>query len=181
MPYGNKMPKKMGCSGGGPNMYKMGSKENNSPANFSNKAMKYMEKMPAMYGGPGKRIIEERVPAKKEIRKTRKGLSPTVKTVDPGIDETGYKGTARFGAEAEASKRAEKKYKQQWLGASKKVKQRESDMKWIKDNPGQRELNPEGVKSSLAKAKADQKKYRNLMIRAHKGTKLAPRMYKKKK
>jgi len=51
MPYG-KMKKKMGCSGGGPNMYKMGSKENNSPANFSNKAMKYMEKMPAMYGKP---------------------------------------------------------------------------------------------------------------------------------
>ena len=49
MPYGNKMPKKMGCSGGGPNMYKVGSKEKNTPMNFSDKAMKYMKNMPAMY------------------------------------------------------------------------------------------------------------------------------------
>ena len=42
----------MGYSGGGPNMYKVGSKENNSPANFSDKAMMYMKKMPAMYGKP---------------------------------------------------------------------------------------------------------------------------------
>lgn len=54
MPYGNKMPKKMGCSGGGPNMYKMGSQERNSPMNFSDKAMMYMKKMPAMYGKPTK-------------------------------------------------------------------------------------------------------------------------------
>ena len=45
-------PKKMGCSGGGPNMYTMGSKEKNSPMNFSDKAMMYMKKMPAMYGKP---------------------------------------------------------------------------------------------------------------------------------
>lgn len=49
MPYGNKKPKKMGCSGGGPNMYKVGSKEKNTPMNFSDKAMKYMKNMPAMY------------------------------------------------------------------------------------------------------------------------------------
>jgi len=74
MPYGNKMPKKMGCSGGGPNMYKMGSKENNSPANFSNKAMKYMEKMPAMYGKPkkyGDNIIKDKETG--EARKTKSG------------------------------------------------------------------------------------------------------------
>jgi len=52
MPYGNKMPKKMGCSGGGPHMYQVGSKEKNSPMNFSDKAMMYMKKMPAMYGKP---------------------------------------------------------------------------------------------------------------------------------
>ena len=52
MPYGNKMPKKMGCSGGGPNMYKVGSKEKNTEGNFSDKAMMYMKKMPAMYGKP---------------------------------------------------------------------------------------------------------------------------------
>jgi len=45
-------PKKMGCSGGGPNMYKMGSKEKNTPMNFSDKAMMYMKNMPAMYGKP---------------------------------------------------------------------------------------------------------------------------------
>ena len=65
MPYGNKMPKKMGCSGGGPNMYKVGSKEKNSPMNFSDKAMMYMKKMPAMYGKPKmdgdpvKKVIKE--------------------------------------------------------------------------------------------------------------------------
>ena len=52
MPYGNKKPKKMGSSGGGPNMYKMGSKEKNTPMNFSDKAMNYMKNMPAMYGKP---------------------------------------------------------------------------------------------------------------------------------
>jgi hypothetical protein len=68
MPYGNKMPKKMGCSGGGPNMYKMGSKENNSPANFSNKAMKYMEKMPAMYGKPKMMVDTTKLsPGKKKL------------------------------------------------------------------------------------------------------------------
>lgn len=46
------MTKKMGCSGGGPNMYKIGSQERNSPMNFSDKAMMYMKKMPAMYGKP---------------------------------------------------------------------------------------------------------------------------------
>ena len=52
MPYGNRKPKKMGSSGGGPHMYEVGSKEKNSPMNFSDKAMMYMKKMPAMYGKP---------------------------------------------------------------------------------------------------------------------------------
>lgn len=42
----------MSHSGGGPHMYNMGSKEKNSPMNFSDKAMKYMKNMPAMYGKP---------------------------------------------------------------------------------------------------------------------------------
>ena len=172
MPYKNK--NKMGCSGGGPNMYKMGSQERNSPMNFSDKAMMYMKKMPAMYGKP----MMDGDPVK-ETRKTRKGL--TEKTTNPNIDKTGYKGQARFSVEAIGSRKSEKKYKQQWLSANKKVKQGESDMKFVQENPGQRELNPEGVKSGLAKAKADQKKYRNLMISAHKGAKQAPRMYGKKK
>ena len=52
MPYGNKKPKKMSYSGGGPHMYNVGSKEKNSPMNFSDKAMNYMKNMPAMYGKP---------------------------------------------------------------------------------------------------------------------------------
>ena len=39
MPYGKK-----------PMMMKMGSKEKNTPMNFSEKAMKYMKDMPALYG-----------------------------------------------------------------------------------------------------------------------------------
>lgn len=42
MPYGKKKPM----------MMKMGSKEKNTPMNFSEKAMKYMKDMPAMYGKP---------------------------------------------------------------------------------------------------------------------------------
>jgi len=41
MPYGKK-----------PMMMKMGSKEKNTPMNFSEKAMKYMKDMPALYGKP---------------------------------------------------------------------------------------------------------------------------------
>ena len=52
MPYGNRKPKKMGSSGGGPHMYEVGSKEKNTPMNFSDKAMMYMKNMPAMYGKP---------------------------------------------------------------------------------------------------------------------------------
>jgi hypothetical protein len=174
MPYGNKMPKKMGCSGGGPNMYKVGSKENDSPMNFSDKAMMYMKKMPAMYGKP--KMDGDPV---KEKRKTRKGL--TEKTTNPNIDKTGYKGQATNSVAARGEKTAGKKYKQQWLSATKDVKRGERNMKFVQDNPGQRELNPKGVKSGLAKAKADQKKYRNLMISAHKGAKQAPKMYKNKK
>lgn len=75
-------PKKMGCSGGGPNMYKMGSKEFNTPMNFSNKAMNYMKNMPAMYGKPKmdgdpvKKVIKEtgdKDPAK--VRESVKRLS----------------------------------------------------------------------------------------------------------
>ena len=43
MPYGKK-----------PMMMKMGSKEKNTPMNFSEKAMKYMKAMPALYGKPMK-------------------------------------------------------------------------------------------------------------------------------
>ena len=64
MPYGKNKPKKMGCSGGGPNMYKMGSKEKNTPMNFSDKAMKYMKNMPAMYGKPK---MTEGDPEKKKL------------------------------------------------------------------------------------------------------------------
>jgi len=56
----------MGCSGGGPNMYKIGSQERNSPMNFSDKAMMYMKNMPAMYGKPKM----ESDPVKKVIKKT---------------------------------------------------------------------------------------------------------------
>ena len=46
MPYGKK-----------PMMMKMGSKEKNTPMNFSEKAMKYMKAMPALYGKP-KMIVD---------------------------------------------------------------------------------------------------------------------------
>jgi len=42
MPYGKNKPM----------MMKMGSKEKNTPMNFSEKAMKYMKDMPALYGKP---------------------------------------------------------------------------------------------------------------------------------
>ena len=162
---------------------KLGKSKKNTPGCLTNKAMAYIKNKPAMYGKPkmdGDPVKDE-VSAKKTIRKTRKGLSATVKTVDPNIDKTGYKGTAKFSAEAIGSKRAGKKYKKEWLSATKKVKQSEGYMKFINENPGQREMNPEGVKNSLAKAKAKQKKYRNLMIDAHKGAKKAPKMYGRKK
>ena len=67
------MPKKMGCSGGGPNMYKVGSKEIDSPMNFSDKAMMYMKKMPAMYGKPKMMINTAELPAGK--RKLVEGVA----------------------------------------------------------------------------------------------------------
>jgi hypothetical protein len=77
MPYGNKMPKKMGCSGGGPNMYKMGSQERNSPMNFSDKAMMYMKKMPAMYGKPKMMVDTTKLSAGK--RKLVEGVAKSPK------------------------------------------------------------------------------------------------------
>ena len=168
MPYGKK-PMKM----------VMGSKEKNTPMNFSEKAMKYMKAMPALYGKPrmdhGKPKMTEGDP----IRKTRKGL--TEKTANPNIDETGYKGTARFSVEARANRKKEKEYNKAFIAASKKVKSLNKKIDFIKENPGQREFNAAGVKESLKNAMADQKKFRNLMMKAHAGTKQAPKMYKNKK
>ena len=161
MPYGKK-----------PMMMKMGSKEKNTPMNFSDKAMKYMKDMPALYGKPK---MTEGDP----IRKTRKGL--TEKTADPNIDKTGYKGTARFSVEARVNKNKEKEYNKAFIAASKKVKSLNKKIDFIEENPGQREFNAAGVKRSLKDAMADQKKFRNLMTKAHAGTKQAPRMYKNKK
>ena len=98
-------PKKMGCSGGGPNMYKMGSKEFNTPMNFSNKAMNYMKNMPAMYGKPKmdgdpvKKVIKEtgdKDPAK--IRKAVKNLSEE-RNMGSGVIATrgGAETTKQFG------------------------------------------------------------------------------------
>jgi len=84
MPYGNK--KKMGCSGGGPNMYKVGSKEIDSPMNFSDKAMMYMKKMPAMYGKP--KMTNGDPPEKKIITDYPSGKPVTNKKIDPSTPIT---------------------------------------------------------------------------------------------
>ena len=100
MPYGKKMPKKMGCSGGGPNMYKMGSKEKNTPMNFSDKAMMYMKNLPAMYGKPKmdgdpvkkKRLTPEQSRQQVELLKKLKnklGRSPSLKEYNDAIDAAG--------------------------------------------------------------------------------------------
>jgi len=131
MPYG-KMKKKMGCSGGGPNMYKLGSKENNSPANFSNKAMKYMEKMPAMYGKP--KMDGDPV---KEGKTTKKSTTPL-----GSLDK--------------------ERYRKKWIASEQKLKKAEKNMDFVKDNPGQRELSPSKVKSNLKKAQTEELRYREL-------------------
>ena len=100
----------MGCSGGGPNMYKVGSKEIDSPMNFSDKAMMYMKKMPAMYGKP--KMMEGdpvKIISKKtgEVHETRKDGKAVVKTGQVASPVTGeimqvskdgksYKKTGRF-------------------------------------------------------------------------------------
>jgi len=75
-------------------MMKMGSKEKNTPMNFSEKAMKYMKDMPALYGkprmdhgkpkmmngGPGdgkknkKKIIKEIYPNRKPVTNNNKKI-----------------------------------------------------------------------------------------------------------
>ena len=110
MPYGNKMPKKMGCSGGGPNMYKVGSKEKNTEGNFSDKAMMYMKKMPAMYGKPKMmegdpvKIISNKTGKVYETRKDNKAVVATGQVASPNTGEImevskdgkSYKKTGRF-------------------------------------------------------------------------------------
>jgi hypothetical protein len=112
MPYGNKMPKKMGCSGGGPHMYQVGSKEKNSPMNFSDKAMMYMKKMPAMYGKPKmegdpvkKKTVGEAYNKLKEEGNIRsQGSAPKVDTQKAGVERAKKSYNDKFG-EGAASKR----------------------------------------------------------------------------
>jgi len=180
MPYGNKMPKKMGCSGGGPNMYKVGSKENDSPMNFSDKAMMYMKKMPAMYGKPKMDGDPVKDGALKHRRKSRKGL--TTKTADPNIDnKTGYKGTGYSDQNVEYNKQREKEYHKKFVKANKMKKSAEEAARFIKENPSQMEFSPAAVKRSLDNSTAMEKRYLKSMMKAHKGAKKAPKMYKNKK
>jgi len=91
-------PKKMGCSGGGPNMYKMGSKEKNSPMNFSDKAMMYMKNMSAMFGKPRmegdpvKKVIKEI--GDKDATKIRKAVKDLSEERKMGSGVTATRGKA---------------------------------------------------------------------------------------
>lgn len=94
MPYGKK-PMKM----------VMGSKEKNTPMNFSEKAMKYMKAMPALYGKPrmdhgkpkmmnggpgdGKRMITDKKPVKNKKIDPKTPITdfPSVKTKSPMTDK----------------------------------------------------------------------------------------------
>jgi hypothetical protein len=83
----------------------MGSKEKNTPMNFSEKAMKYMKAMPALYGKPkmdhgkpkmmkggpgdGKRMITDKKPVKNKKIDPKTPITdfPSVKTKSPMTDK----------------------------------------------------------------------------------------------
>lgn len=67
MPYGKNKPM----------MMKMGSKEKNTPTSFSEKAMMYMKKMPAMYGKPKMMVDTTKLSAGK--RKLVEGVAKSPK------------------------------------------------------------------------------------------------------
>jgi len=88
MPYGKNKPM----------MMRMGSKEKNTPMNFSEKAMKYMKDMPALYGKPkmmkggpgdGKRMITDKKPVKNKKIDPKTPITdfPSVKTKSPMTDK----------------------------------------------------------------------------------------------
>ena len=92
---------------------------------------------------------------KKTFSKTRASVL-RAKNKNPNIDETGYKGQSLNAVTSGAYKTIGKQVHKKWVASNKKVKQ----------------LEAQGVGGGVLKsAKADQKKYRNMMMSVYKAGK----------
>ena len=100
-----------------------------------------------LFGGPGD--------PKKPYSKTRADML-SYKEKDPNIDKTGYKGQSLNAVTSGVYKTIGKQVHKKWVASNKKVKQ----------------LEAQGVGGGVLKsAKADQKKYRNMMMSVYKAGK----------